>query len=98
MTTIGLELGFLLDLHPAMPQTAPHPESPAKAPPSMFSLNKYQPYNRPLWRRILLTAFVGGWAVMELTYAQSPFWATIFGSIAIWFAWELLITYKEPAE
>ena len=89
---------LLLDLNHHLPQSAPHPESPAKAHPPMFSLNKSHPFYRPLWRRVLLTAFTGGWAVMELTYAQSPFWATIFGAIAIWFAWELLITYKEPAE
>ncbi|RMF39918.1 MAG: hypothetical protein D6754_04470 [Alphaproteobacteria bacterium] len=50
---------------------------------SLFDLD--HPFFRPLWRRIAVTALVGGWAVLELV-TGSPFWAVIFGALAFWCA------------
>lgn len=64
----------------------------------MFSLDKYHPFYRPLWRRILVTGVTAVWAGIEIFVSQSGFWGALAGGIAGYLAWELLITWKEPAE
>ncbi|MDP4823141.1 MAG: DUF3329 domain-containing protein [Aestuariivirgaceae bacterium] len=63
----------------------------------MSALDRSHPFYRPLWRRVVLTSLVVGWAGVEIFIAKDGFWAAIAVGISLWFAWELLISWKEPA-
>lgn len=52
---------------------------------------------RPLWRRVIVVAIAGGWAVVELS-AGEPIWAAIAAAVAAWGVWSLLLRYEEPGK
>ncbi len=56
----------------------------------MFNLQ--HPFFVPLWRRILTSALVAGWALFELL-TNSPGWAAMFGALAIWTIYTFFITF-----
>lgn len=49
---------------------------------------------RPLYRRIIITVFTAGWAVLELSLGN-PFWAIFFGALALYIFYEYFIIYDE---
>jgi len=55
------------------------------------------PFFDPLWRRVLLIAFLVGWTLTEL-YFQSYAWAMIVGVFTLYGAWSYLIDYKLSTE
>ena len=57
--------------------------------------NLRHPFFLPTWRRAATTIFAGGWALFELSNG-SPGWATLFGAIAAYCAYEFFIVF-DPA-
>lgn len=55
------------------------------------------PWLDPLWRRIVLVVFCGGWAVMEYALGNSG-WAIFVGAVALYAAWSYLYAYKGPED
>ena len=53
------------------------------------------PFFAPLWRRIVICAVIGGWALLELV-GGNPGWALIFGAAGAWLTWSLLIDWRLP--
>lgn len=49
---------------------------------------------RPLYRRIIITGFTAGWAVLELSLGN-PIWALFFGALALYIFYEYFIIYDE---
>jgi hypothetical protein len=49
-------------------------------------LDTDHPMFRPLWVRILVVGFAGGWAVFEFV-AGSPGWGLVFAALAGYAAW-----------
>ncbi len=60
-------------------------------------IDRNHPFYRPLWLRLALTGFFAGWTLLELFVIGSSFFGAISAALAIYFAWVLLITWKEPA-
>lgn len=54
------------------------------------------PFYKPLWIRVLLTAFCLGWAIVEFL-ADAPFWAILFGAIGIYCLHQFFIAFKPRA-
>lgn len=61
----------------------------------MFDLR--HPFFNPLWRRVLTVAFTLCWAIFELV-SGSPGWALMFGAVAAWAGYVLLLTWKPVEE
>jgi hypothetical protein len=55
------------------------------------------PFYKPLWIRVLITALCLGWAVVELA-AGGPFWAILFGAMGLYCAHQFFIAFnpREP--
>ncbi len=56
----------------------------------MFDLN--HPFFRPLWRRVLVTAFCLGWAAFEAAMGN-PVWAVITAAIGIYCGYGFFVTF-----
>ncbi|WP_138472951.1 hypothetical protein [Poseidonocella sp. HB161398] len=56
----------------------------------MFDLN--HPFFRPLWRRVLVTAFCLGWAVFELAMGN-PLWALLTGALGLYCGYGFFVTF-----
>jgi hypothetical protein len=58
-----------------------------------------QPFYKPLWIRILITAACLGWALVELS-ANNVFWAILFGSVGVYCAHQFFIAFdpKDPED
>ncbi len=41
---------------------------------------------RPLWVRIVVTAFALGWSTFEFI-TGAPFWGVLFGAMGLWCGW-----------
>jgi len=52
------------------------------------------PFFRPRWRRWATVLVPAIWAVLELTWSE-PFWAIIFGAVAVYAARVLLWTGRQ---
>ena len=55
-------------------------------------LDVKHPWFRPLWARVLVTALVCLWTVIELTRI-APFWAILFGAAAGWLIYQWFIVF-----
>jgi hypothetical protein len=53
------------------------------------------PFFRPVWRRVLITAFLVGWTVFEVGWG-SMFWAMLFGALGVFCFYEFFVAY-DPA-
>lgn len=51
----------------------------------------------PLWRRILVVALAGGWAVVEFL-SGNPMWGLVFAAAAGWCAWSFFVIFDPPKE
>ncbi|WP_422039812.1 hypothetical protein [Roseibium sp.] len=51
------------------------------------------PWLDPLWRRVALVVFCGGWTIVEFA-AGNTGWASIVGAITAYAAWCYLYAYK----
>lgn len=51
------------------------------------------PFFIPLWRRIVVTVAVIGWAVFELSMNE-PSWALLFGAVGLYLAHQFFIAWK----
>lgn len=51
------------------------------------------PWLDPLWRRVALVVFCGGWTILEFA-AGNTGWASIVGAITAYAAWCYLYAYK----
>ncbi len=56
------------------------------------------PFYRPLWRRVLLVAFVALWFAYELLVSGDRMWQVFAGGMLAYAAWFFLIRYRPPAE
>lgn len=50
---------------------------------------------RPLWVRLGIVFFAFAWAALEVSLGEIA-WALVFGCIASYCAWTLLLGYREP--
>jgi hypothetical protein len=55
------------------------------------------PFFKPLWIRILVTAVTLGWSVFEFL-TNDPFWAILFGAVAIWCAYSFFFSDIDSSE
>ncbi len=55
------------------------------------------PFFRPLITRLIVTGFTTGWTVFEFIRG-APIWGLLFGAIAAWCWWALILKYKAPDE
>ena len=53
------------------------------------------PFFQPLWRRITLVVFLGGWSIFEYTRGYQ-IWAIVFGTICVACINGLLLRYNKP--
>ena len=53
-------------------------------------LDTDHPMFRPLWVRVLIVAFAGGWAVLEFVRG-APGWGMIFAAFAGYGAWAFFV-------
>lgn len=53
------------------------------------------PFFLPRWRRVVVVALTGGWAVLEAALGN-PGWALAFGAIAAVCGWEYFVVF-DPA-
>ncbi|MHA3980155.1 hypothetical protein ACW9UR_21000 [Halovulum sp. GXIMD14794] len=51
----------------------------------------------PLWRRILVVALAGGWAVVEFL-SGNPLWGALFAAAAAWCAWSFFVIFDPPSD
>lgn len=51
---------------------------------------------RPLWVRLAIVAVAFAWALFEASLGETV-WALVFGGIASYCAWALLIGYRRPS-
>jgi hypothetical protein len=51
---------------------------------------------KPLWVRLLFVILPAIWAGVEALYGQQM-WALLFGAVAAWGAWTLLIKHEDGA-
>lgn len=63
----------------------------------MKILDAGHPFYRPLWRRIAIVAVAFAWAAFELSNGETT-WAAVFGLIALYCGWSLLVAYKPVIE
>jgi hypothetical protein len=56
-----------------------------------------QPFYKPLWIRLLITALCLGWTVVELM-GGNVFWAILFGSVGVYCVHQFFIAFdpKDP--
>ncbi|MEM8701436.1 MAG: hypothetical protein AAGF82_06385 [Pseudomonadota bacterium] len=54
------------------------------------------PWLDPLWRRVALVVFCGGWTIVEFTMGNTG-WASIVGAITAYAGWCYLYAYKGSA-
>lgn len=59
-------------------------------------LDLRHPVFRPLWRRVLLTAALIGWTVVELVYGNA-FWALLIGGIGVYAAFVFFVAF-DPSD
>lgn len=45
---------------------------------------------KPLWARLALVLFLGGWTVVEIMLGQSPIWTAVFILATLYCVWEFL--------
>lgn len=50
------------------------------------------PFFRPLWRRIMVTAFCFLWAMIELR-SGGPFWAMLFGGCGLYIGYHFFVAF-----
>ena len=55
------------------------------------------PIFRPLWLRVVIVAFVLGWALIELIGANVV-WAVIFGAAGVYLAYEFFVVFDPDKE
>lgn len=53
------------------------------------------PWLDPLWRRVVLVVFCGGWTIMEYALGN-PGWAIFIGAVTLYAGWSYLFAYKGP--
>ena len=46
----------------------------------------------PLWRRVVIVALAGGWAIFELL-GGSPFWAILFAGVTAVCIWQFFMVH-----
>ncbi len=56
----------------------------------LFDLN--HPFFIPLWRRVLIVAVCGLWALVEAA-GQNLVWAAIFGSLGLYCGWHFFFNF-----
>lgn len=61
----------------------------------MFKLD--DPFYRPLWIRVAITAICIGWGVAELGFGN-PGWAMIFLALGFYAGWRFFVTFAPPPE
>ena len=54
------------------------------------------PIFRPLWRRAVITIFILGWAIFELTNG-STVWAALFGACGVYLFLQFFVRF-DPAD
>jgi len=54
--------------------------------------NVQSPVFRPLWLRAAIVAFVGGWAILELSGGNYG-WAALFVATAAYLAYEFFVVF-----
>lgn len=52
---------------------------------------------RPLWRRVAVVAFVGGWLGWEFFYTHDETWTLIVMGLLAYAVWVFFIRYKPAA-
>ena len=55
-------------------------------------------FYQPLWRRIAITAFVGGWFAFEALVSQSGLFMALSGAALVYTVWTLIIRWKPGAQ
>ena len=58
----------------------------------MKLIDPQDPFYRPIWLRIVITAACLGWAVVELT-SGTVFWAILFGAAGAYCAWQFFVIF-----
>lgn len=61
----------------------------------MKLIDTNHPFFRPAWRRWATFLVPAVWAVFEAVSGE-PFWAILFGALAAYAGWVLIVTWKEP--
>jgi hypothetical protein len=61
----------------------------------MKFLDPHHQFFRTAWRRWATSLFPGAWAMVELA-GGNPGWAVMFGAVAAYAFWVLVITYRAP--
>ncbi len=62
---------------------------------SLFDTN--DPFFVPLWRRIAIVAFCGGWALLEWSWGEE-IWMMASLAITAWLTWAFFIAFKPREE
>lgn len=55
------------------------------------------PFFKPLWRRVALVLFCGGWSAFEF-YMEQGVWGWVTLAIFAYAVWAFLIVYKAPED
>ncbi len=57
----------------------------------MFEKEQQHPFYKPLWVRLVLLAFCGGWFAFELLYSKDALFTTISGLAVAYVVWAFFL-------
>jgi hypothetical protein len=64
----------------------------------MKASERDHPFYRPLWRRVVIVAFVAAWAAYEVLVSGDSFWTMLAVFFLGYAVWMFFITYKPKDE
>lgn len=58
-------------------------------------LDLRHPFLRPMWRRVVMVAFLAVWTGIEIL-GGNPYWAMLAGGIGVYAIWVFFFSFEAP--